>query len=109
MACGQGIQLRLDVIAPAGHGSVRQGAGGQQLVQRGCPGLHLLGLVLSALHGHADVAHLLGDPADRLPDAGLCLGGGVGGLDGFLAGTERIDFPLQPLRGQGEFVLLRLQ
>ena len=48
MACGQGIQLRLDVIASAGQGSVLQGAGGHQLVQRASPGLHLLGLVLSA-------------------------------------------------------------
>ena len=109
MACGQGIQLRLDVIASAGHGSVLQGAGGHQLIQRASPGLHLLGLVLSALHGHPDVAHLLGDPADRLPDVGLCLGGGVGGFDGFLAGPERIHLRRQPLRGEGELVLLRLQ
>src|SRR5437016_641679 len=69
----------------------------------------LRGLVLSALHGHADVTHLLGDPADCLPDTGLCLGGGVGGLDGLFAGPERIHLRLQPLRGEGEFLLLRLQ
>jgi len=34
VACGQGIQLRLDIIASAGQGSVLQDAGGQQLVQR---------------------------------------------------------------------------
>ena len=104
-----GIQLGLQVVASAGHGGVLQRAGGQQLIQRAGPGLHLLGLVLRALDRHADVAHLLGDPGDGLADAGLGLGGGIGGLDGLLAGTERLHLRLQALCGEGELVLLGLQ
>ncbi len=37
------------------------------------------------------------------------LGRGVGGLDRLLAGTERVDLRLQPLRGLGQLLLLRLQ
>ena len=48
-------------------------------------------------------------PLTASPDAGLCLGGGAGGLDGLLAGTERTRLRLQPLRGEGELALLRLQ
>ena len=48
-------------------------------------------------------------PLTASPTLSLCLGGGVGGLNGFLAGPERIHLRLQPLRGEGEFLLLRLQ
>ncbi len=39
MACGEGIQLNLEVVAAAGQGGVLQRAGGQQLIQRASPGL----------------------------------------------------------------------
>ena len=109
VARGERIQLGLDLIAATGHGGVLQRAGGQQLIQRAGPGLHLLGLVLRALDGHADVAHLLGDPGDGLADAGLGLRGGIGRLDRLLAGPERLHLRLQALGGGGELVLLRLQ
>ena len=57
----------------------------------------------------AHVAHLLRDPGDSLADAGLGLGGGIGRLDGLLAGTERVHLRRQVLRGDGELLLLRLQ
>jgi hypothetical protein len=109
VARGEGIQLRLQIVAAAGHGGVLQRAGGEQLIQRAGPGPHLLGLVLRTLDGQADVAHLLGDPGDGLADAGFGVRGGVGSLDGLLAGTERLHLRLQALRGGGELVLLGLQ
>ena len=84
-------------------------AGGDQLVDGAGPGLHLRGLVLGALDGQPDVAHLLADAGHRLVDPGLRLGGGVGRLDRLLAGPEGLDLGLQPLLGEGELLLLALQ
>ena len=69
-------------------------ATGEQLVDRAGPGLHLRGLVLGALDSQADVAHLLGDPRERLVDLRLGLGRRVGGLDGLLLGAEGVDLGL---------------
>ena len=103
------LQLAGDVVAAVDRAGVVERAGGDQLVDGAGPGLHLRGLVLGALHRHADVAHLLGDAGERLVDAGLRLGGGVGRLDGLLAGAEGLDLGLQPLRGEGELLLLALE
>lgn len=105
---GDPVQLGSDVVLRRA-GRVVQGAGGEQLVDRTGPGLQLLGLVLGPLDRQADVAHLLGDPGERLPDPGLRLGGGVGGLDGLLLGAEGIDLGLQPLGRESELLLLALQ
>ncbi len=102
------LQLGGDVVL-RGAGRVVERAAGEQLVDGAGPGLHRLGLVLGALDGQADVAHLLGDAGERLADLGLRLGRGVGRLDGLLAGAEGVDLGLQPLRGEGELLLLGLQ
>jgi hypothetical protein len=70
MARSERVQLGLDLVAVGGHGDVLQRAGGQQLIQRAGPRLHLLGLVLRTLDRQAHVAHLLRDPGDGLTDAG---------------------------------------
>ena len=108
LLAGHPLELGGDVVL-GGAGRVVEGAAGEQLVDGAGPGLHRLGLVLGALDGQADVAHLLGDAGERLADLGLRLGRGVGGLDGLLAGAEGVDLGLQPLRGEGELLLLGLQ
>src|SRR6266540_2130865 len=104
---GGPVQLGLEPVA--GLREVVEGAGSHQLVQRAGAGLHLRDLVLGPLHGQADVAHLLADAGDRLVDACLRLGGGVGGLDRLLAGTEGLDLDLEPLRGVDQLGLLGLE
>jgi hypothetical protein len=66
-------------------------------------------LVLGALDGEADVAHLLADAGHRLVDRVCASAGGVGGLDGLLAGPERLDLGLQALLGERELLLLALE
>ena len=108
LLAGHPLELGGDVVL-GGAGRVVERAAGEQLVDRAGPGLHRLGLVLGALDRQADVAHLLGDAGERLADLGLRLGRGVGGLDRLLAGAEGVDLGLQPLRGEGELLLLGLQ
>ena len=70
---------------------------------------HLLGLVGRALHGEADVGHLLADPGGRLGDPHLRLGGRVLRLDDLLLGAEGLDLRAQLLLGVGELLLLGLE
>ncbi|CAM5678041.1 hypothetical protein STENM327S_07063 [Streptomyces tendae] len=90
-------------------GLVVEGAGGEQLVDGAGPGLELGGLVLGALDGQADVAHLLGDAGERLADPGLRLGRRVGGLDGLLLRAEGVHLGLEALGRQSELLLLALE
>ena len=73
------------------------------------PRAHLLGLVDRALHGQADVGHLLADPGGRLGDAHLRLGRGVLRLDDLLLGAEGLDLRAQLLLGLGQLGLLLLE
>ena len=66
-------------------------------------------LVLGPLDREADVAHLLADAGEGLPDPGLRLGRGVRRLDRLLLGAEGVDLGLQPLAGPDELLLLALQ
>src|SRR4029079_14155900 len=67
-------ELAVDVVLarPEG-GEVVERPGGLELGHSVGPRAHLLGLVLGALHGQADVGHLLADPGRRLGDAPLRL------------------------------------
>ena len=103
------VELGGDVVACAVPLASSSAPRGEQLVDGAGAGLHLRGLVLGALDRHADVAHLLGDAGERLVDLGLRLGGGVRRLDRLLAGAEGLDLGLQPLRGEGQLLLLGLQ
>src|SRR3954451_3090590 len=104
------VELGLDVVAAAERlARVVERSARAELVDGAGTGLHLLGLVLGALHRQADVAHLLGDAGHRLTDLRLRLSRRVGRLDGLLARAERVDLRLQPLRGGGELLLLRLK
>ena len=77
-----------------------------QLVDRGRPRLHLLGLVLRALDREPDVGHVLADPGRGLADLDLRLGGRVLGLDHFLLRAERLDLRLERLLAADQLLLL---
>ena len=70
--------------------------GGEELVERAGAGLHLSGLVLGALHGQPDIAHLFADARDRLTHTCFRLGGGVAGLARLLACPEGLNLGLEP-------------
>ena len=73
------------------------------------PRLHLLGLVLGALHRQAEVGHLLAHAAGGLADLDLRLGGGVLRLDDLLLGAEGLDLGAHLLLVLGERLLLLLE
>ena len=99
--------LALDIVLPAGKVLERPLV--DQLVQGVGAGLHLLGLVLGALHRQADVGHLLADARGRLGDPHLGLGGGVLRLDDLLLGAEGLDLRGAASLGLGELLLLGLE
>ena len=103
------LELAADVVTSVERAGVLERTGGDQLVDRAGPGLHLRGLVLGPLDRQADVAHLLADARHRLADLRLGLGGGVGRLDRLLAGAERLDLGAEPLLGERQLLLLALE
>ena len=88
---------------------VLERAGRGELVDRARAGLHLLGLVLGALHRQPDVGHLLADPGRGLADPNLRLGGRVLRLDHFLLRAECLDLGRQRLLALDELLLLGLE
>ena len=84
-------------------------ARGLELVHRVGAGAHVLGLVDRALHGHADVGHLLADAGRRLGDLHGGLGGGVLRLDDLLLGAELVDLAAELLLLVDEVLLLCLE
>src|SRR5947209_3706027 len=91
------------------RGEVLEGAGGRELVDRGGPSLHLLGLVLRPLDRETRVRHLLADPRRRLADPHLRLGRRVLRLDRLLLRPERLDLGRKRLLAGDELLLLLLE
>ena len=70
------VQLAVDVVLRRCRArEVLERPGRLELGDRVGAGAHLLGLVDGALHGQADVGHLLADAGRRLGDPDLRLGG----------------------------------
>src|SRR3546814_14406827 len=99
------LELAGEVVLAAGVGDVIECAARDALVDRTGTRLHVGGLVLGTLDGHADVAHLPADTGERLVDLGLRLGRGVVGLDRLLPGPEGLDIGAQPLLGDRQRVV----
>src|SRR5207247_960447 len=78
----------------------------RQLVDRGCPCLEILRLLLRTLDREAGVGHPAPDPGRRLADAHLRLGRRVLRLDDLLLRPEPLDPRLELLLACDELLLL---